>query len=262
MSQNSSNDIENNSVQKKTRTRRDWLSILILPAWVFVSFIAAQQVTIALLWVLRSLNMGVASLNENVLATVLAAFIYVVTIGLVIGLPWLIRKQRTTKADIGLQGLPFWKDILMAPAGLVIYIVLSTILTIVATVLIPGFDVTQPQDTGFTGITKQYEFILAFMTLVVIAPIAEEVLFRGYLFGKLRKYVPVWVAILVTSIFFGALHGAWNVAVDTFALSVILCLLRLSTNSLWAPILLHMIKNGIAFFALFVYPVLNGTIGG
>ena len=94
--------------------------------------------------------------------------------------------------------------------------------------------------------------MLAFITLVVIAPVAEEVLFRGYLYGKLKKYVPVWAAILITSALFGLIHGTWNVAVDTFALSIILCLLRESTGGIWASILLHMIKNGIAFYFLFI----------
>jgi membrane protease YdiL (CAAX protease family) len=260
MSQNSSDQPEINDTHKKRHSVRDWLSLIILPAWVFASFIVAQQLTIALIWVLRQLNVPVSSVKESVMTTILAAFIYILTIALVIGLPWLIRKQRITKKDIGLDRLPLWKDILMAPAGLVIYILISALLTITITALIPGFDAGQQQDTGFNGVTQQYELILAFITLVIIAPVAEEVLFRGYLLGKLRKYVPVWAAILATSILFGLIHGAWNLAIDTFALSIILCILRITTGSLWAPILLHMTKNGIAFFILFVYPVVNGIV--
>jgi len=125
-----------------------------------------------------------------------------------------------------------------------------------ATNVLPGFNVNQVQDTGFDQLSARYEYILAFMTLVVIAPIAEEVLFRGYLYGKLKKFVPVWAAIVVTSVLFGFIHGAWNLAVDTFALSVVLCLLRESTGSIWSSILLHMAKNGIAFYILFINPSL------
>lgn len=267
MLQNSSKSLVAPKAAAAKRTWKDWLMVGILPLWVLVSFIIAQQLTASVLWVLDVLHVPLSTLNPNVLTTVLAVFVYALTIGLVIGLPWIIRKYKTAPVEIGLHRLPLWRDILMAPAGLVIYLVLSTILMLVISATIPGFNATQPQSTGFTGANQQFELILAFLTLVVLAPVAEEVLFRGYLFGKLQKYVPVWVAILATSVMFGLIHvafslDAWNVAIDTFALSVVLCLLRLSTGSIWASVLLHMIKNGIAFYILFVNPVLASTIGG
>jgi hypothetical protein len=102
---------------------------------------------------------------------------------------------------------------------------------------------------------------------VIIAPIAEEVLFRGYLLGKLKKSVPIWLAILITSLLFGAFHlvnsgnYSWNLAIDTFALSIVLCSLRVLTGSIWASILLHMVKNGIAFYLFFISPLLLVTLG-
>ena len=260
MSQNSSNE----PIQvKKTirRSWREWAMIIVLPVWVLVSFVAAQQITVGVLWVLEALHVPVSSINQNVLTTVLSVFIYLVAIALTIGLPWFIKRQRVTREDLGIHRLPLWKDILMAPAGLVVYLILSGLLMLIAGALVPSFNANQQQATGFAGLGQQYELILAFITLVVIAPVAEEILFRGYLFNKLRKYVPVWAAILATSILFGFIHGAWNLAIDTFALSVVLCWLRLNTGSLWASMLLHMTKNAIAFFILFVYPVLHGTIG-
>jgi hypothetical protein len=149
----------------------------------------------------------------------------------------------------------------MAPAGLIVYLAVSSVLITIATNLLPWFNVNQAQDTGFYQTSYGYEVILAFVTLVIIAPIAEEVIFRGYLFGRLKKYAPIWVSILVTSIVFGALHGAWNLAVDTFALSVVMCVLRQNTGSLWASILLHMSKNGLAFYILFINPTFLHTLG-
>ena len=96
----------------------------------------------------------------------------------------------------------------------------------------------------------------------MVVPFAEEILFRGYLYGKLRRVLPVWVAIIIVGLVFGGLHGAWNVAIDTFALNIILCYLRETTDGLWAPILLHMAKNGVAFYFLFINPVLLNTLGG
>lgn len=233
-----------------------------LPAWVLVGFLAAQFLVGLLISLLQILQIPFDLINENVLATLFAALIYLISLGIIIGLPWLIKKRRVSLQDIGLQRLPTWTDIWMAPVGLIVYLVISALLIYAATALLPWFDVEQAQDTGFDQLSQRYEYILAFVTLVVIAPVAEEILFRGYLFGKLSKFVPIWIAILLTSVLFGFIHGAWNLAIDTFALSVVMCLLRLATGSLWAPIMLHMTKNGIAFYILFINPTLLNTLGG
>ena len=249
----------NNLAPWSTVKRGLWAAGVIL--WVFVGFMGSQIIVGVLAGLLKLMKVPLASLDSSVLETVLAALIYLVTLALVIGLPWLIKKRRTSREDIGLTRLPTWKDIIMAPAGLIIYLTLSTVLVTVATAVFPWFNASQPQDTGFSQSTYGYALILAFVTLVVVAPVAEEIIFRGYLFNKLKKYVPLWLAIVLTSATFGALHGAWNLALDTFALSVVLCLLRQNTGSLWSSILLHMSKNGLAFYILFINPTFLHTLG-
>lgn len=229
---------------------------LSLPAWVLISFYAAQSLVVSVFFLLKNIGLPLSSFNDTVVNTTVAAILYVVTLVITIGLPWIIKKKRTTLADVGLIRLPSWSDILLTPVALVFYLIMSSLFILAATNLLPWVDITQVQNTGFSSITARYEYILAFLTLVVIAPIAEEILFRGYLLSKLKKIVPIWAAILTTSILFGFIHGAWNVAIDTFALSLVLCYLRESTGSLWASILLHMAKNGIAFYVLFINPSL------
>jgi membrane protease YdiL (CAAX protease family) len=243
------------------RNYSKWWLLIILPAWVFIGFFTSQALVTGLVWLLTAVHAPLNSINQAVFNTILAAFLYIITLILVIGVPWLIKKYHTSLADIGLARLPSWTDIFITPAGLIVYLLLSSLLILLATNVLPGFDINQAQDTGFKQLSNNYEYVLAFTTLVVIAPIAEETLFRGYLYGKLRKFVPVWAAILATSLLFGFFHGEWNLAVDTFALSIVLCFLRESTGSVWASILLHMTKNGIAFYLLFINPSLFTTLG-
>lgn len=231
-----------------------------LLAWVLTGFILASAVVALIVWVMAELGVSLEGLSSTVGNTVLAAVVYTLSLLIVVGVPWLIKKSITTKEEIGLTRLPSWMDILMAPAGFVVYFIVSAILTYTATQLVPGFDTSQVQQTGFENISQRYEYLLAFATLVVLAPIAEEILFRGYLYGKLRKYVPVWIAILATSALFGFVHGQWNVGLDVFALSIILCTLREVTGNIWAGILLHMFKNGIAFYFLFINTSLLDTM--
>jgi membrane protease YdiL (CAAX protease family) len=124
----------------------------------------------------------------------------------------------------------------------------------------PQVDLQQSQEIGFQNLSGYSQYLLAFITLVIVAPIAEEVLFRGYLYGKLRKHAPIWLGALITSALFAVAHGQWNVAVDTFALSLVMCSLREITGSIWAGTLLHMMKNGLAFYFLFINPSVLSTL--
>lgn len=229
--------------------------VLFLPVWVFVGFVVAQIIVAGIAWLLRQTGVSLDLINKSVLGAIVAAAVYLLTLVITITAPWLFRKGYVSKEEIGLERLPTWTEILVTPAGFIVYLILTAILMLLFSKIIPGFDIKQVQDVGFSQLNHRYEYLLAFGTLVVIAPIAEEILFRGYLFGKLKKNTPVWLAIFVTSVVFGLIHGSWNIGVDTFALSVVLCLLRQITGSIWSSILLHMLKNGIAFYVLFIGPM-------
>lgn len=243
------------------RSYSKWLITIVLPVWVFIGFFSAELLASAILLFLSSLGMQLETINSSVLSTTMAAVTYLIALLIVIGLPWLAKRKKTTLKDVGLDRLMSWLDIFITPAGLIVYLILSALLMYGASRLMPWFDVNQAQDTGFSQLNQSYEFVLAFITLVVIAPVAEEALFRGYLYGKLKKLAPIPVAILITSLLFGVSHGAWNIGVDTFALSIVLCLLREITGGIWASILLHMTKNGIAYYVLFINPSILTTIG-
>lgn len=242
--------------------RRRLLVTVGLPIWVVVAFYISQLLTVGLVWVLASLGLPFALVSEVLFNAAAMAVIYGISVVITIGLPWLLFKSRTTKEDVGLQRLPSWLDTVLAPAGFIIYAIASSLTLALLVWLLPFIDINQAQDVGFSQLTTRHEIVLGFVALVLIAPIAEEVLFRGYLFGKLKKHLPLWVAIIITSVLFGIVHGAWNVGIDTFVLGVVLCLLRVISGSLWPSILLHMIKNGIAFYLLFINPSFINSITG
>lgn len=140
-------------------------------------------------------------------------------------------------------------------AGFVVYMVLTTAVSLIIRVLAPRVDLDQAQDLGLGSISGML-LPLTFFALVIVAPVAEELLFRGFLYGKLksRKLKPLLAAI-VTSLLFGLVHGQLNVGIDTFVLSLVMIYLLEKRKSLWVTIMLHAIKNGIAFLALFVFKI-------
>ena len=161
-----------------------------------------------------------------------------------------------------MRDLPTWTDIGLAPVGFIVYVLLAAGLTGLFSIF-PWFDSEQVQDVGFSFLSSGFDRIVAFVTLVVVAPIAEEILFRGWLYGKMRSQLlakfsdrtSMIISIVLVSILFGFLHGQWNVGVNVFAMSIVLCGLREITGTIYSGILLHMLKNGIAFYLLFVLGV-------
>ncbi|HZO36011.1 MAG TPA: CPBP family intramembrane glutamic endopeptidase [Solirubrobacteraceae bacterium] len=91
----------------------------------------------------------------------------------------------------------------------------------------------------------------AIVLVCAVAPFAEELFFRGFLFGALRKYglIP---AAAITGVVFGLAHVASSpigFIVPLAVLGVLLCLLYERTGSLYPPMALHCLNNSIAFGA-------------
>jgi membrane protease YdiL (CAAX protease family) len=231
------------------------------------SFISAQLLVLAVVW--AGVQLGITLpfvLNDTVVQTGISIVVYVVTIAMAIAIPWRLLGQRLSWRDVGLaQHLPRWRDIGLAPIAFVAALICSSIVMYVASLLIPGVDLETKQQVGFENLTQRYEMLLAFFTLVVLAPVCEEFLFRGYLYGRVRKYYSALWTVILTSFVFGLMHVyagpemplQWNVMIATTVLALFIGALREYTGSIWAGILVHMLKNGVAFFALFVAPLLG-----
>ena len=160
---------------------------------------------------------------------------------------------------LGLNETPTWTDIGLAPVGFIASLILAAGLVGLFS-LFPWFNAEEAQEVGFSVYLSGVDRVIAFMILVVIAPIFEEIIFRGWLYGKIRErlngevseIVGVIISSLIVSVLFGVVHLQWNVGVNVFALSIVLCLLREVTGTIYAGILTHMIKNGVAFYLLYV----------
>jgi len=89
---------------------------------------------------------------------------------------------------------------------------------------------------------------------VIVAPVAEEVLFRGYIYGVIRRYGGRVPALLTSSLLFAAIHVHLPSLLGLGILAVILCLLYERTGSLWAPITMHAAFNASTIVLLILLP--------
>lgn len=173
-----------------------------------------------------------------------------------------MRKRNIKWADIGFHN---WK---VGYIGRVILSYIGYLMVLILTInifksLVPSFNTERAQQLGFDMSGGGAALVPVFISLVVLPPIVEESLMRGFLFTNLRRRRSLFYSTVVVSVVFASAHlqigsGApllWSAALDTFILSVFMCRLREETGSLWPCIMLHALKNLVAFWYLFVLKV-------
>jgi hypothetical protein len=108
-----------------------------------------------------------------------------------------------------------------------------------------------PMDTYFHDATSAYMMAAFGITL---APLLEEVFFRGLLYPVLRRWLGLLVSVILTSVAFAAIHGAqlgyaWAPVLSIFVVGVVFTLVRARTNSVASSFLMHCGYN-LALFGL------------
>lgn len=172
---------------------------------------------------------------------------------------WFVHSRRESfKRAVGLRALR-WKDLGYALVGAAAYVLFFVISLTIVNAIVP-IDTTKEQAIGFERDVSGVALLLAFTSLVIIPPLVEEMVFRGFLYGTFRgRNIQIGISIFITSLIFGFLHlfGSnegllWIAFLDTFVLSIVLCVLRETTGSIWASIMVHAFKNGFVFVNLFL----------
>ncbi|MDO4467386.1 MAG: type II CAAX endopeptidase family protein [Bacillota bacterium] len=110
--------------------------------------------------------------------------------------------------------------------------------------------------TGFTFYTPDFSMsssrfynLCLIISTLVIAPIFEELIFRGLILRTLSKYSKT-LAIVLSGVLFGMLHMNIEQAIPTMVIGMLFAYVSLKNNTLYLPIVLHFINNAIAFLAL------------
>jgi uncharacterized protein len=92
---------------------------------------------------------------------------------------------------------------------------------------------------------------------VTLAPLMEELFFRGFLYPVLARCLGLPAAVLLTALGFAALHCAqlgfaWGPVLVIFMVGLVLTIVRAQTNSVAAGVLIHMAYNGTITVAMYV----------
>ncbi len=222
--------------------------IVLSIAWVFVAWnIAQYAIGYGMIFIL-----GYARYSEPAWLGVTYLLTYAASITLVILVPKLLNKKfKTSKEELGTTDMPTFTDIGIAILGYIASFAIALVI-IMALSNMGLVNTAERQQLGFNNVVTGSDRAIAYIAMAVIAPIAEEIIFRGWLYGKLRKELSIIPAIILTSLLFGALHTPFSAAISVSILSVVMCIEREITGTIYAGIITHMIQNSIAFALLVI----------
>jgi membrane protease YdiL (CAAX protease family) len=118
-------------------------------------------------------------------------------------------------------------------------------------VLVATYKMQPPEDVPVEELFHYKNTAMLFMAMaVLIAPLVEETVFRGYLYPLFAKSFGVVSSVILTGILFGLMHGAqlgwtWGLVLVLVAVGVIFTLVRARTGSVYASFLLHLGYNSM-----------------
>lgn len=172
-----------------------------------------------------------AVMSEAMMMTLLSGVIVL----LVFWLVFLIRRKK------------FFKEVCIRPIpvkGILPVVLLAACFNVITSVIISFIPWPESWMESYMANSSVIDnSIVAWITAVVMAPVLEEIVFRGLMYTRLKKGLPAIVAAVFTSLVFGIVHGTVIWAIYTFIFSLVLIWVFERFQSLAACILLHMAYN-------------------
>lgn len=191
--------------------------------------------------------LGLRALNTNGPAIVILT---VVSTPFLVGvLAWAAWLSRIPVRDYLALAWPSARELLIGLAALIVLVPLGDIVTQVS-----GHHAAPFMTDTFDTARQAGMLPMLVLAFVVMAPLGEEITFRGFFFrGFLRKTGPVFT-ILITAAAWAALHVQYDFffVSQVFVLGLVFGWLRWRSGSTMLTILLHALNNGYAVLELFL----------
>ena len=175
------------------------------------------------------------TLTEHVVEAIYANIGLILITLFALWLFFLIRKKKLT-VEANLTPFPLRLLPLLLLLGLSLNVFVSFGLALLPEWMLADY---MQEVTGVFGSVT----LLTVAAQVVAAPVAEEVIFRGMIFSRMRKAVPVAAAAAVSSAAFGLVHGQILWMAYAFLLGLLFCAVAWKTDSVLAAVVLHMMFN-------------------
>ncbi|MFP4437838.1 MAG: CPBP family intramembrane glutamic endopeptidase [Chloroflexaceae bacterium] len=163
---------------------------------------------------------------------------------------YLFAARRSGWGALGLRPAPLRP--LAATPFLVIVGFMAAALANLAIVRITGEQFENPQVEALTDgqVLEPVQLIMVLFLVAVLAPIGEELLFRGMLYPLLRRQWGAVAAITANAVIFAGAHLIWQLFPALLVIGLLLAFLREWSKSVYPCILYHFLQNTLAVIAI------------
>lgn len=181
--------------------------------------------------------------------------------GAFVGISWvLLKKFGSSWAQIGLRGLPTRADWLQGLACGIVLLLMSALAEAALNVLMGGgyAESLGREDQSSRAIQEAVRALSDSIWLwaglglfvVVLAPITEEIFFRGVLYNALKRRLGHGWAAPINGVIFAAIHLSWIGFLPRLLMGWLLANFYQRSGSLWVPIIAHGVNNAAALIVL------------
>lgn len=227
------------------RQRWDLLDLLVAVGLsVLALLVVGIAVARALAHAVPDVRAGSASASMITLVAGFASYVVAV-----VPLVLLLRiRHGTTLADLGWVRPSRWGWFLLALPITAGTLMLTGALGAISRALMPAAHNPQchQQTAGLDG-----SIVAAAVLVAVIAPIAEETLFRGFLYRWFEQRMSWSFAVPLSALVFAGAHRILLLLLPLFGVGVVLALVYRYSRSIWPGATVHAINNAIALMAVF-----------
>ncbi len=244
MDDNTLQPVEQINVTKESRKRMfpTWIDLFVILALFFVT-----QIATIFIFSMLSIDMPNTSILDSLATMELRAaefdLGYKIFMWSVISQPLMLILVLIYRQ---IRGGKLWGRVRWSVRGLNPSVLMWGLLMLFSVVIViePLMQLLPQPQTGYgRGL-----YMLA--SLLIIAPIFEEILCRGVIFEAVRAKHGSWAACIISSLIFGIMHIEPQFILNAFIIGLVLCYLYLRTRSLFAPIIIHSVNNVFAYFLL------------
>ncbi|MDP2813591.1 MAG: CPBP family intramembrane metalloprotease [Erysipelotrichaceae bacterium] len=172
---------------------------------------------------------------------ILSALIFIGVIGV-----YYYRKRHIVRPPYRFDRLNGYQITISLIMGVGCVFLSQLIISISESIGILNFDNLETYEQLISSIIGQSPTWLILLTIGIVAPIAEELLFRGLIFHMFNRHMNVKIALIVQGLLFGAFHMNLVQSVYASVLGIVLGITYLLTGSLWIPIIIHIVNNSVA----------------
>lgn len=195
-------------------------------------------------------------LSSNIYEMISGGSIVASTFALLLGLTvefailyYLVKRYKLSVNDFGLRKFDYKRAIIYTITFYFCFAIVVYLAYLFITVLWPSINLNEVQNSGFEFGRHGIGLMLSGLATVLLAPVIEEIFFRGFLLPAFSKR-SFWLGAVISSLFFGLLHFQLNVAIYTFIFGLFLSYMYYRLGSIIPGMLLHMLNNLVAFLLI------------